>query len=38
MELRKSNRSLARIRLALQGPSGSGKTLSALKIALVENS
>lgn len=33
MELRKSNRSLARIRLALQGPSGSGKTLSALKIA-----
>lgn len=33
MELRKANRSLARIRMALQGPSGSGKTLSALKIA-----
>lgn len=33
MELRKSNRSQARIRMALQGPSGSGKTYSALKLA-----
>ncbi len=33
MELRKANRSLARIRLAIQGPSGSGKTMSALRIA-----
>lgn len=34
MELRKSSRSIAKIRLALQGPSGSGKTYSALLIAL----
>lgn len=33
MELRKSNRSQARIRMALQGPSGSGKTYSALLLA-----
>lgn len=33
MELRKSNRSQARIRAALQGPSGSGKTYSALLLA-----
>lgn len=30
MELRKSQRSKAKIKMALQGPSGSGKTLSAL--------
>lgn len=33
MNLRKSNRSQARIRMALQGPSGSGKTYSALLLA-----
>lgn len=33
MVLRKSNRSQAKIRLALQGPSGSGKTYSSLLIA-----
>ena len=33
MELRKTNRSQAKIRLALQGPSGSGKTYSSLLIA-----
>jgi hypothetical protein len=33
MELRKSSRKKAKIRLALQGPSGSGKTYSALLIA-----
>lgn len=33
MELRKTNRSKAKIRLALQGPSGSGKTYSSLLIA-----
>lgn len=33
MEIKKANRSLARIRLALQGPAGSGKTYSALNIA-----
>jgi hypothetical protein len=33
MELRKSNRKQARIRVALQGPSGSGKTYSALLMA-----
>ncbi|MBL7738444.1 MAG: AAA family ATPase [Chitinophagaceae bacterium] len=34
MELKKSSRKRAKIRLALQGPSGSGKTYSALLIAL----
>lgn len=33
MELRKTNRGQAKIRLALQGPSGSGKTYSSLLIA-----
>ena len=33
MELRKSERSKAKIKMALQGPSGSGKTMSALMIA-----
>lgn len=33
MELRKSNRKQARIRLAMQGPSGSGKTYSSLLLA-----
>jgi hypothetical protein len=33
MELRKANRSQAKIRLALQGPSGSGKTYSSLLLA-----
>ncbi len=33
MVLRKTNRSQAKIRLALQGPSGSGKTYSSLLIA-----
>jgi hypothetical protein len=33
MELKQSNRSQSRIRLALQGPSGSGKTFSSLKVA-----
>lgn len=33
MELRKTNRSQAKIRLALQGPSGSGKTYSSLLVA-----
>lgn len=33
MELRKSSRKRAKIRLGLQGPSGSGKTMSALLIA-----
>lgn len=33
MDLRKTNRSQAKIRLALQGPSGSGKTYSSLLIA-----
>lgn len=33
MQLRKSERSKAKIKMALQGPSGAGKTLSALLIA-----
>ena len=33
MELRKSERSKAKIKMALQGPSGSGKTMSALLLA-----
>jgi hypothetical protein len=33
MQLRKSERSKAKIKMALQGPSGSGKTLSALLLA-----
>lgn len=33
MELKKSQRSKAKIKMALQGPSGSGKTMSALLIA-----
>jgi len=33
MELRKSERKSAKIRLSLQGPAGSGKSLSSLKIA-----
>lgn len=33
MELRKSNRSQARIRIGVQGPSGSGKTYSSLLLA-----
>lgn len=33
MELRKSNRSQARIRIGVQGPSGSGKTFSSLLLA-----
>lgn len=33
MELRKSERSRAKIKMALQGPSGSGKTMSAILLA-----
>lgn len=33
MELRKSERSKAKIKMALQGPSGSGKTMSAIMLA-----
>ena len=33
MEIRKSERKKAKIKLAIQGPSGSGKTYSALKVA-----
>ena len=33
MQLRKSERSKAKIKMALQGPSGSGKTMSAILIA-----
>ncbi len=33
MQLQKSQRSKAKIKMALQGPSGSGKTMSALLLA-----
>ncbi|MFN4149376.1 MAG: AAA family ATPase, partial [Candidatus Sericytochromatia bacterium] len=33
MQLKKSQRSQVKIKMALQGPSGSGKTMSAILIA-----